>query len=86
MKTVHRQSVKVGQHFHLPIGATPTLLGLDAAGDLCVWYEVKEKDINTLGSSVYEIFGTGWRVPKDSVHVKSCIVDGYVWHLYRSAA
>lgn len=54
-------------------------------GDLCVWYEVREKakDVNTDFETIeFIIRGTGDSAPEDAQYLGTVQQLNFVWHLY----
>ena len=54
-------------------------IGLDPAGDLCVWYE--DDPAPTDKPAVAYVTFTGQRVPMGFAVIGSCVWRGLVWHL-----
>lgn len=58
-------------------------VGLDPSGTPCVWIE---GDPEKLMDRLFEVVGTGQRVPVDGTHVGSWVDGAFVWHLYERRA
>jgi hypothetical protein len=81
MKTVHKFEVEsMGQRF--PAGKV-VLFGPDAAGYVCVWIE---RDTESEGAQLLQVFGTGHEVPEGNLHLASCKEGSMIWHLYEVGA
>ena len=85
MRTVHKLAVPLDRRFKIPPGAEIVLFGPDSRGGLCVWYDYYTEKLGLQGHIEFKIFGTGFDINEDFIHMASTIdKEGYVWHLYRA--
>lgn len=70
------------QVIEAPMNARALSVGLDPAGDLCVWMEV-ERDVFNHGKTFY-IVGTGHPLPDEQFieFIGSVKQDPFMWHVY----
>lgn len=83
MKTIHKQPIpSINSRVVLRLSTDAKFIHFDLQNrDMCVWVEtpviVKEYKTRTLA-----VFGTGFDVPDEAVHIGTLQDRGYVWHLY----
>ena len=66
-----------------PTGFSPVSVQMQH-GKIMLWAEVP--DVGACEDAVFHTIGTGWGVPDKTRHVGTVQDDGFVWHVYRSAA
>lgn len=88
MKIIYKYPVRVGKN-RIEIDSVYAItflnFGLDANGELCVWY-LLDKDNGIHHVINLEIVGTGQALEKEIYarnYLGTTVQDIYVWHLFR---
>lgn len=68
----------------MPVDAVIKFVGLQQAGQICIWAEVINED--AMRARTFMVFGTGHEIPM-RLNYRGTVLDGlYVWHLYEDEA
>lgn len=85
MKTVHKFPLELvdGPQRHYRIGREHNVVYVDVQHGLpTMWIEV-DRECLASDPLVFYVFGTGFDIPDNCVHVGSCQESGFVWHIYK---
>lgn len=82
MRTIYKFPLVIGEvnKVRVPDGSVVRMVA-NQRGNVTLWIEV-DPHANTVERH-YVIFGTGSPIDAGACYVGSCIVDPYVWHVYR---
>lgn len=79
MKTIYKYQLANFATLDLPVGAKAVLVEMQN-GSPHIWFEHNRSAFKE--QRFFRIYGTGFDIPDNSIHIGSVIDGMFVWHIY----